>query len=88
MWKMAYAMEHGMHVGCERDAKHLRTCATLLRRLQADDYFANAGYEESTWGTLPERQKSWAARHATYMARQDSRYLGLLLGKYLQDWWD
>lgn len=86
--RLADHMANGHHLRGARDAKQARTCAELLKRLQADDYFGNAGYDPKTWGSLPDYRQRQIAQHAKAMANQDQRYLGLLLGKYLCNWWD
>jgi len=53
-------------------------CAELLKRLREDDYPTRDPREHG---------KEWAD-HWIYMSKQDKQYLGLLLGKYLDHWWD
>ena len=60
----------------------------LLKRLIDDEYFDNAGYRPETWHTLPGPRRLQIIKHAQRMAKQDERYLGMLLGKYLRNWWD
>jgi hypothetical protein len=70
----------GHHVGSRLDAKRMRVCADLLRRLQADEYWTNA---VSRFGETPA-----AAKFSHNQQKSDQRYLGLILGKYLTHWWD
>lgn len=86
--RLADCMEHGDHVNGVRDARRARTCAALLNRLQDDEYFRNAGYNPETWDRIPNKEGQRICKHADAMATQDQRYLGLLLGKYLRNWWD
>ena len=86
--RLADCMEHGHHKHGERDAKQARTCAALLKRMMDGEYFANAGHRHDTWHTISLARRNWIAQHAGNMAEQDQRYLGILLGKYLRNWWD
>lgn len=72
----------------KRMGRQVRTCAILLRRLMDDDYFENAGYGREAWLSASDRKRSRMAYHARDMAEQDKRYLGKLIGKYLDHWWD
>ncbi len=85
---MGDCLEHGYHVGCERDARRVRVCAALLRRLLNDEYMQNAGYDEKTWKTLPEKRRKQFVEHSQRMAGQDQTHLGRMIGKYLRTWWD
>ena len=86
--RLADCMEHGYRTNGKRHARQARTCAALLKRLIADEYFDNAGYCRSTWPALPNARCRQIIEHAERMAQQDQRYLGMLLGKYLRNWWD
>ena len=86
--RMADVELHGHHVTSLRDRKHQLICAELLRRMMADNYFDNAGYDPSIWPDLPAHRQVWIAKHSNEMAKQDQRYLGMMLGKYLMNWWD
>lgn len=89
-WKlrrMADCELHSYHTTALRDRKQLLTCAELLKRMNADEYFENAGYRPETWHSLPDHVGTRIVKHSMYMAQQDQRYLGLLIGKYLQNWW-
>lgn len=55
-------------------------CAELLKRLRADDYFENAQIRFGNTGM--------AVKHANAVSKHDKRYLGELIGKYLDYWWD
>lgn len=79
---------YGHHVGSKRDAQRMRVCVTLLKRLQADEYFENAGYRADQWPSLPTYRKTQIARHAQVMRKKDLRLLGSILGKYMTGWWD
>jgi hypothetical protein len=70
----------GHHVGSELDAKRMRICIALLRRLREDEYFENAQRRF--------RNARQAGDFAHLHQRADQRYLGLILGKYLTHWWD
>lgn len=86
--RLADCMEYGHHVNGKRDAKQARTCAALLKRLMDDNYFENAGHDFKTWPRKSDFERRRIAKHSHYMGNQDQRYLGLLLGKYLRNWWD
>lgn len=72
--------ERGHHVGSDLDAKRCRICSDLLKRLIEDKYWENAckRFGESTL----------AATHASTQQKNDQAYLGLILGKYMNHWWD
>lgn len=72
--------DHGHHVGSELDAKRMLVCAELLHRLREDHYFDNA---RKRFGESP-----LTAKFSHVQQRADQRYLGLILGKYLNHWWD
>lgn len=72
--------KYGHHINSLKDAKQMRICAALLRRLQDDNYWENA---VKRFGRCPH-----AAHAATAHQRADQKYLGFLLGKYLTNWWD
>ena len=70
----------GWHVmSAERTARQTAICAELLRRLLADDYVENAC--QFVHGRrvyeIADRQQ-----------RSDREYLGRMLGKHLNTWWD
>ena len=65
-------------VNSKRHAQQMRICAELLKRLREDDY---------PFRDPREHDKAWA-EHWSYMSNQDKRYLGLMLGKYLNHWWE
>lgn len=66
--------------GAELDRKRMLLCAELLRRLRDDEYWRNA---VKRYG-----ETSLAADAARRQQREDQRYLGVVLGKYLNHWWD
>jgi len=79
--RMSYhELTYGHHTTSKRDAKQQLICANLLARLVKDDYYENA---ELRFGN-----STIAYKHGDSTARNDQRYLGLLLGKYLRNWWD
>jgi hypothetical protein len=55
-------------------------CAELLKRLSEDRYWENA---QKRFGNA-----SLAAKHAELVRQNDKGYLGVLIGKYLDHWWD
>lgn len=71
---------HGHHLNSELDARRCRTCAILLRRLIDDNYWEEA---IKRFG-----ESRLAATHSSQVQKNDQRYLGLLLGKYMNHWWD
>lgn len=80
--------EYGHHIGSKRDAKECRMAAELLKRLQEDRYFWNAGYDPKTWETKSDREKTHICKHADLMAQQDLKCFGDLFVKKLRNWWD
>jgi hypothetical protein len=71
----------GWHVmGADKDRKHMLICAEILKRLHEDDYFDNA---KRFYGDT-----KYAAEHAQLHHRNDLKYFGLIMGKYLNHWWD
>jgi len=86
--RMAKVFDNGHLVNHDRCAKQTRTCAALLRRLDENNYFENAGYNPDAWDSMAHDRKTPIAMHAQKMREQDKRYLGLLIGKYLNHWWD
>lgn len=72
--------DRGQHTGRDREARQMRICAELLKRLQTDDYWENA---EIRYGTSPMRCKVSEAQ-----AKYDQQYLGKMIGKHLRKWWD
>ena len=71
---------NGRHVGDERRSQQARTCAALLKRMMADEYFENA--------EMFGRRDRWTALQSIKTAANDQRYFGLLMGKYFRNWWD
>jgi hypothetical protein len=72
--------EWGNHVNAEHDARQMRVCAELLKRLRDDDYWENA---KIRFGATAQASK-YAGRHAA----NDQAYLGKTIGKHLRCWWD
>lgn len=70
--------ERNITVDSRRHAREMKICAELLKRLREDEYPARDPRPHG---------KAWAD-HWTYMSNQDKRYLGLMLGKYLNHWWE
>jgi hypothetical protein len=66
--------------GATRQRKHMLICAELLRRLRDEDYFENAERRFGSCGI--------AGKFATAQGKADKAYLGLIIGKYLNHWWD
>lgn len=63
-----------------RNRRQMAVCAELLKRLREDEYFVQ---ERARIGTGPRASKRAQAR-----SEADKRYLGLLIGKYLNHWWE
>ena len=85
--EMRFAQEHGIHTNSDRYAKQLKIVEALCKRLRADEYFENAGYQQEHWNSLPEHRCSQIAKHSVYMAAQDAAYLGRML-RFVQCWWE
>jgi hypothetical protein len=89
LWMADLEEKYGHHTTSLRDARQQRICAELLRRLIEDEYFEKAGYGDgSRWGDIPHSEQMRIIKHSERMVKQDQRYLGVLLGKYLRNWWD
>ncbi len=67
-------------------AKQLTIAAELCRRIREDNYFENAGYEFTTWRSLPEAEKLRIAKHAEAMAVNDCAELGKSFRR-VRHWW-
>jgi hypothetical protein len=78
--------EHPLVVGAEKTAKQLTVVSELCKRLEADDYFENAGHDGDSWQRLPDHRQRQIAKHAEYMAKQDTEYLGKMLTR-VRYWW-
>lgn len=91
MWisarELRSSQELNRHVGSEKETKRLLIVETLCKRLYADEYFRNAGYQRDRWKDLTDSRQSWIAKHSSYMAKQDAIYLGKMM-KFIQHWWD
>lgn len=85
--RMSVCLENGHHTNGWRDAKQCLVCAELLKRLQEDNYFENAGFREG-FNDLPTDIQWSACVKADAMQRQDQEYLGKMIGKHLTGWWD
>lgn len=80
-------IENGHLANGERYAKQLMQVRVLCRRLRADDYFRNAGYDPYIWESIPGYRATQIAQHSHYMAKQDAERLGKMF-KFVQHWWD
>ena len=78
---MAKSAEHWAAQGAERDRRQMLVCAEVLRRLRDSNWYFNQA-------CLRFGDTSHAAKFAQEHARSDKNYLGLLIGKYLDHWWD
>jgi hypothetical protein len=79
--RLGRSIQYGHHLYGERDARRIRTCVTLIRRLRADNYYWDEA--KKVYG-----ETGFAAQLAADNQRNDQRHLGVLLGKYLTHWWD
>lgn len=79
--RMARCLNNGYHSGSERDAKHLRICAELCRRMGKDEYADNY----NMFGAKIDAR--WA-KHSIMMSKQDQEMLGKIIGKYYMHWWN
>ena len=64
----------------QRDRKQMLVCAALVKRLRDDHYFRNSAIRFG--------RTSDGAVRATNRRKEDLRYLGVFIGKYLNKWWD
>lgn len=67
-------------LGVERNRRQMLICAELLKRLREDDYRRNAKVHLG--------ESTLVIKAAELQQRNDMKYLGLVLGKYLNHWWD
>jgi hypothetical protein len=82
--RMAEVFDNGHHVGHERDARRVRVCAAICRRMIDDDYAENQGVNGTAFDDGIWRRYDRAERQHD----QDLAYMTLLLRKYLRGWWD
>lgn len=75
------------HARWERDHKHLLIVEELCKRLRADNYFHNAGYDPETWKIRSDFERRKIVEHSSKMAQQDAIYLGKMF-KFVQHWWN
>jgi hypothetical protein len=80
--RMANMFEkYGSHVNSKRDARRIRICAHLLKRLREDKYSDNAakgfGYGSKAW-----------ANEWNNVAKQDEELLFTIMKKHWRGWWD
>lgn len=71
--RMSKSLAAGSHLRRERDARQCLVCAELAKRLAEDNYFEM-------------HNRNW--KRAETSAKNDQRYLGLMIGKFLRHWWD
>jgi formamidopyrimidine-DNA glycosylase len=66
--RMAKVQQKGLHVGGEREAKHLMVCAELCKRLKEDNYHENmsGALEYKTWATPVEGSRHRQLHIETY----------------------
>lgn len=83
--RMAYEYESDaiQYSRSRRTARELKKVAFLCRRLSADEYIENAGYDPN----LPDHKRRRIFDHADYMAKQDIEYLGRTL-RSIRSWWE
>lgn len=84
---------HGYHVHADRDAKRMRLCAALCRRMLKDDYITLSGWmkyykKDAPVNRYVSPRERRSLQHIEYLERQDMEMLGKLLGKHLRSWWD
>lgn len=80
--RMANVFEkYGCHVNAKKDARRMRICALLLKRLSEDNYSDNAakgfGYGSKAW-----------AYECKNVAEQDEELLFTIMKKHMREWWD
>jgi hypothetical protein len=76
--RMAELMEkHGHHLNSEKDAKRMRLCVSLCKRLRKDDYLIEPTYFKNRYTKIRIGQ-----------SRRDCEYLFSLIGKHGLGWWD
>ena len=79
--QMAKDTERWNGATADLDGRRMLVCAEILRRLRDGDwYWENA--------KMRFREERLAAELARDHAEDDKRYLGELIGKYLDYWWD
>lgn len=79
--KMAASTKDWHVAGADKDRRNMLICAELLRR-----------QKEGLTFYMDNAERRWKGRHAVEVAirqeREDLKYLGYILGKYLTHWWD
>jgi hypothetical protein len=73
--------KYGCHVKAKRDARRMRICALLLKRLKEDNYSDNAATAFG-YGT-----KAWCKEQKN-VAEQDEELLFTIMRKHWREWWD
>ena len=80
--RMAKVFEkYGCHVNAAKDAKRMRICSHLLRRLIEDNYSDNAA-KGFRYGS-----KAWADEWRN-VENQDEELLFTIMRKHWREWWD
>ncbi len=75
---------HGHHAGDHRIAKQLTIAAECCRRLAEEDY----QYPSSYLLADEHRARKASIAHESYLQDQDLEWIGKLLRKHAQTWWD
>ena len=79
----SFFKEYGHHTNSDLDARRCLVCADILKRLNSDGcgwYWDNA---QIRFGSTTK-----AADYAQKHSESDNKYLELLIGKFLNHWWD
>lgn len=71
---------YGCHTTSKRNAKRMRICVHLLRRLQEEDYLDRALKVIPNYGC--------AYKLSENIAKQDSEMLFGIMSKHLKEWWN
>lgn len=79
--RMARLFDDGHLMNHDRKARECRVAATLLQRLLADEY-------DDAYEAVPKHELLKWLRANELRRKNDQRYLGLLIGKYMRGWWD
>lgn len=76
-----YFEKHGSYVDVKKDARQMRVCALLLKRLSEDKYSDNAAKAFGYGG------KAWREEQDN-VAKQDEELLFSIMRKHWRGWWD
>ena len=82
--QMAEVHKNGHLLHREKYERQLRIAAHCCRRMLADEYFEQAGYDPEKW----PGDAAMIGQRAGWARSSDQRILGKLIGRHICCWWD